>query len=81
LRHDVLLPLARSRSISNPLHVFEQNLLTAAVIEFRGPAVSVAGDPLSGFKGASRVPSFSKKFVMPVARKSEVNSAPATPLA
>ena len=39
-------------SIPNPLHVLEQNLLAAAVIEFRGPAVGVAGDSLSGFKGA-----------------------------
>jgi hypothetical protein len=38
-------------SISNPLHVFEQNLLTAAVIEFRGPAVGVTRDSLSGFQG------------------------------
>ena len=38
--------------IPNPLQVFEQNLLTAAVIEFRGPAVGMAGDPLSGFKRA-----------------------------
>jgi hypothetical protein len=28
------------------------NLLTAAVIEFRGPAVGMAGDSLSGFQGA-----------------------------
>jgi len=34
------------------LHIFEQNLLSAAVIEFRGPAVGMAGDPLRGFKGA-----------------------------
>ena len=39
-------------SVPNPLHILEQNLLTAAVIEFRGPAVGVAGDSLSGFKGA-----------------------------
>ena len=38
--------------IPNPLHVLEQNLLSAAVIEFRGPAVGVAGDSLSGFKSA-----------------------------
>jgi hypothetical protein len=37
--------------IPNPLHVFEQNLLTA-VIEFCGSAVGVASDSLSGFKGA-----------------------------
>ena len=42
----------RAISIPNPLHVLEQNLLTAAVIEFRGPAAGMAGDPLSGFKGA-----------------------------
>jgi hypothetical protein len=38
--------------VANPLHVLEQNLLTAAVVEFCGPAVGVAGDSLSGFKGA-----------------------------
>ena len=37
--------------VSNPLHILQQNLLAAAVIEFRGPAVGVAGDSLSGFKG------------------------------
>ena len=42
----------RWRSIANPLHVLEQNLLATAVIEFRGSAVGVAGDSLSGFKGA-----------------------------
>ena len=44
--------LSRVLSIPNPLHIFEQNLLTAAVIEFRGPAVGVASDPLGGFQGA-----------------------------
>jgi hypothetical protein len=39
-------------SIPNPLHVLQKDLLAAAVIEFRGPAVGVAGDSLSGFKGA-----------------------------
>ena len=39
-------------SIPNPFHVFEENLLSAAVIEFRGPAVGVAGDTLCGFKCA-----------------------------
>ena len=38
--------------IPNPLHILQENLLTAAVIEFRCPAVGVAGDALSGFKGA-----------------------------
>jgi hypothetical protein len=41
-----------NNSIPNPLHIFEQNLLASAVIEFCGPAVGVAGNPLSGFKGA-----------------------------
>jgi hypothetical protein len=35
-----------------PIHIFEQNLLPAAVIEFCGPAVDMAGDSLGGFKGA-----------------------------
>jgi hypothetical protein len=33
-------------------HIFEQNLLTPAVIKFCGPAVGMAGDSLSGFKSA-----------------------------
>jgi hypothetical protein len=37
--------------IPNPLRVFEQNLLPAAVIKLGGPAVCVTGDSLSGFKG------------------------------
>jgi hypothetical protein len=41
-----------SALVPDPLHIFEQNLLAATVIEFRGPAVSVAGDSLSGFKSA-----------------------------
>src|SRR6266404_924912 len=39
-------------SIPNPLHVLQEHLLTAAVIEFRCPAVGMAGDALSGFKSA-----------------------------
>jgi hypothetical protein len=39
-------------SVPDALHIFEQNLLAAAVIEFSGPAVGVAGDTLSGFQGA-----------------------------
>ena len=37
--------------VVNPLHVLDQYLLAAAVIEFRGPAVRVTGDSLSGFQG------------------------------
>jgi hypothetical protein len=40
------------KSIPNPLHILEQNLLPTAVIEFRGSAVGVTGDSLSGFQGA-----------------------------
>jgi hypothetical protein len=39
-------------SISNSFHIFEQHLLAATIIEFRGPAVGVAGDTLGGFQGA-----------------------------
>ena len=41
-----------ARLVPNPLHVLQKDLLAAAVIEFRGPAVGMAGDSLSGFKGA-----------------------------
>jgi hypothetical protein len=34
------------------LPCLQENLLTAAVVEFRSPAVGVAGDSLSGFKSA-----------------------------
>jgi hypothetical protein len=50
-RRNVLITRNVHISIPNPLHILEQNSLTAAVIEFRGPAVGVAGDALSGFKG------------------------------
>jgi hypothetical protein len=56
-RHGVFLvlaqhPLARSGSVPNPLHILEQNLLAASVIKFRGSAVGVTGNALSGFQGA-----------------------------
>lgn len=38
--------------VTNSLHIFEQNLLSAAVIKLGGPAVCVARDSLRGFKGA-----------------------------
>ena len=38
--------------IPNPLHILEQNLLAAAVVDVRDSAVGVAGNALSGFKGA-----------------------------
>jgi hypothetical protein len=39
-------------SVANPFHILQQYLLTAAIIEFRCPAICVAGDALSGFQGA-----------------------------
>ncbi len=39
-------------SIPNALHILQEHLLASAVIEFCGPAVGVASDSLSGFKGA-----------------------------
>jgi hypothetical protein len=38
--------------VPNSFHVLQEHLLAAAVIEFRCPAVGVAGDSLSGFQGA-----------------------------
>jgi hypothetical protein len=38
--------------IPNPFHIFEQDFLAAAVIQFRGPAVCVTGYSLIGFQGA-----------------------------
>jgi hypothetical protein len=38
--------------IPDPLHILQEHLLAAAVIQFRGPAVGVAGDSLSGLKSA-----------------------------
>jgi hypothetical protein len=39
-------------SVPNPFQIFEEHLLTAAIIKFRSPAVGMPGDSLSGFKGA-----------------------------
>jgi len=36
--------------MANRLHIFEQNLLTTAVVELCRPAVSMSGDPLRHFK-------------------------------
>jgi hypothetical protein len=38
--------------VPNSLHVLEENLLTAAIIQLCRPAVGVAGNTLSGFKSA-----------------------------
>jgi hypothetical protein len=38
--------------VPNPLHVLEEHFLAAAIIKLGGPAVGVAGDALSRFKGA-----------------------------
>ena len=70
-------PLCLSGSISNPLHVLQEHLLAAAVIQFRGPAVGMAGDSLSGFKSAVI---FQKIRDAGRAELSEADSEPATPL-
>jgi hypothetical protein len=44
--------LERNAELGISFHILEQNLLAAAVIELRRSAVGVAGDALSGFKGA-----------------------------
>jgi len=44
--------LRGGRVVPDPFHVFEEHLLTTPIIEFRGPAVGVAGDSLGRFKGA-----------------------------
>ena len=46
--------------VPNLLDFLEQNLLAAAVVEFHDSAVGVAGNALSGFKGAVIL----RKFVM-----------------
>jgi hypothetical protein len=38
--------------ISNPFHILQKHLLSAAIVELSCPAVGVAGDSLSGFKSA-----------------------------
>jgi hypothetical protein len=44
--------LERNAELGISLHIFQEYLLPAAVIKFRGPAVGMAGDPLRGFQGA-----------------------------
>jgi hypothetical protein len=44
--------IALNRLRWSPLHILQQNLLTVAVIELRGPAIGVASDALGSFKGA-----------------------------
>jgi hypothetical protein len=41
--------LERNAELGISLHILQKDLLAAAVIEFRCPAVGVAGDALSGF--------------------------------
>jgi hypothetical protein len=38
--------VAETNSVSNPLHIFEQDFLSAAVIKFRGPTIGVTGNSL-----------------------------------
>jgi len=43
--------LERNAELGISFHVLQENLLTAAVVEFRSAAIGMAGDSLSGFKG------------------------------
>jgi hypothetical protein len=65
VRTSVLEDMERNAELGISLHVFEEHLLAAAIIEFRGAAVGMPCDPLGSFQGAS----FRRKFVIPVARK------------
>src|ERR1700751_6428131 len=44
--------LGRNAELGISFHVLQEHLLAAAVIQFRGPAVGMAGDSLSSLKGA-----------------------------
>ena len=50
--HFTVVDILRNAELGISLHILEQNLLPAAVIELRGAAIGVTGDSLSGFKGA-----------------------------
>jgi hypothetical protein len=65
-------------ALSFRCHVFEENILTATVINLCRPAVGVAGDSLGGFKSTVI---FQKIRDAGRPEKSEANSAPAVQLA
>jgi hypothetical protein len=44
--------LERNAELGISLHVFEENLLAAAIIKLRRPTICAAGDSLCGFNGA-----------------------------
>jgi hypothetical protein len=48
----ISIALSPNVELGISLHILEQNLLAAAVIKLRSPAVGVAGNALSGFKSA-----------------------------
>jgi len=52
VRYDKSRQLIAGYSVPDPFHILQEYLLAAAVIKFRGAAVDMAGDALSGFKGA-----------------------------
>jgi hypothetical protein len=52
LRIGFVPSLRQSEINTESFPCLQEHLLSAAVIEFRGPAVGVACDSLSGFKGA-----------------------------
>ena len=56
--------LIKRTSVPNALHVLEQYLLPATIIEFGSTAISVPDDSLDGLQG----PVIFQKMVIPVAR-------------
>src|ERR1700694_2353214 len=50
---DAVLSGYSLKSVSNPLHIFDQDLLPTSIIELRCPAVGVAGDPLGDLQRSS----------------------------
>jgi len=44
--------VAETNSVSNPLHVFEEHVLPAAIIKLGGPAICVTSDPLRHLQSA-----------------------------
>jgi hypothetical protein len=44
--------LERNAELGISFQIFQKHFLSTTIIEFRGAAFGVAGDPLSGFQGA-----------------------------
>jgi hypothetical protein len=58
-RSHQIVTFLSSKSVPNPFHVFEQNLLAGSIVEFRRSAVGMTGNSLDD-RTTSRVPPFSR---------------------